>query len=361
MSNINPNKYCDNPALYQTQLSNQIGGADTLAYYNSLCDDIIKSETAMTKIMDGLKKIKKTATGLADDAKYIGEKLSAIMTAILSPQGLETIAIFKGIDLGPKLVYKGLVNMIESGITEKITQSVAIEAMQEAGEEASEYVASAVVTRITQEVIERAIEESTRLMILELAASAAEEVMAAFDILQLVGMVLDMMDPDGYSLEITSGGSESLLGGDTNELEMINNKFNEGFTDNYLSSFKIGKDKNGRPIYGNIWPIEFFADNLLNTEKDPRFMANRHKYSREYLNCVKITNDGRPITHLCSTKSNIIDKSWLNNQKKISLSLASDNNSVVENWFLRWLPLIILSVVVLLILILFFIRVKKSK
>lgn len=106
-------------------------------------------------------------------------------------------------------------------------------------------------------------------------------------------MILDMMDPDRYSLEITSGGSEGLLSEDTDQLAMINKKFNQGFTDSYLSSFKVGKDKNGRPIYGNIWPIEFFADHLLVNENNPKFKTNRTKYIMQYLNCTKVTNDGR--------------------------------------------------------------------
>ena len=80
-----------------------------------------------------------------------------------------------------------------------------------------------------------------------------------------------------------------------------------------------------------------------------------------YLNCLKDTSDGKPINHICSTKSNIVDKNWLNNQKTTSLSLATDNNSVVENWLLKWLPLIIMSILVLLIIIFFFIKVSKSK
>ena len=299
---LSPSKYCENTAIYQTQLKNQIGGADTLAYYNSLCDDLIKSKSSMDKIIDGLKSLKPNADGLVDDAKFIGEKLSDVMTAILSPEGLEMIGIFKGVNLAAKKVYQGLASMITSGVTKKLTEKVAQEASEEAGEEASEYIAAAIVTRITQEVIEKAVQESMMMILLNLAASAAEEVMAAFDILQMVGMVLDMMDPDGYSLEITSGGSEGLLSSDTNQLEMINKKFNQGFTNSYLSSFKVGKDKSGRPIYGNIWPIEFFADHLLISEDDSKFKNNRSKYSMRYLNCLKDTSDGKPINHICSTK-----------------------------------------------------------
>ena len=61
-----------------------------------------------------------------------------------------------------------------------------------------------------------------------------------------------------------------------------------------------------------------------------------------------------PINHICSSKSNIVDKNWLNKQKTTSLSLASDNNSVVANWVLKWLPLLILGIIVLLLIIFFF-------
>ena len=360
MTDLNPDKYCQNPAQYQEQLNNQIGGANTIAYYNSLCNDMAKSKSSMDNIIDGLKNFKPSANGLLDDAKYIGEKLGNVLTGILSPEGLEVLSIFFGVKILAKNIYKGLAYMITTNITGRITEEVTEKIGQQVGEEVSEHIASTIVARITAEVVERAIQESTMMMVLNLVAAGAEEVMAVFDIIQIIGMVLDMIDPDGYSQEITSGGSESLLGDKSNQLQMINDTFNQGFTDSYLSSFKVGTDRSGRPIYGNIWPIEFYATNLLSLENDPKFKKNMTLYIATYFKCLKFTNDGKPIVNICDPgKSNIIDGSWFKNQKNTSLSLSSDKNSVVANWFAKWYPILIILLISILVIVFIFLRISN--
>jgi hypothetical protein len=162
----------------------------------------------------------------------------------------------------------------------------------------------------------------------------------------ILGAILDSWDPLGLNNELSA-----------QDLEDLCNSFDKEFINRYMSSVSIGNDEYGNPVYGAIWPVEYYADNLMvEYENNDTYKSLHSQYAFDYIHSLTYNSDGEIIGwpnegELLTSNVNSI----LKNYSDQYFMVLAGKNTVLSNWFKKnWI--IILIVILLIVIFLLFIK-----
>lgn len=286
--------YCKNPRTYKNL------PRDTRKYYDRICS--MKQHVSIGW--------KKEFERLGINLLQAPEK---IISGMISPQGLEMLGVFMGIDLTGKLA----LNAILRGIARGIGQEVMEIAAQHATEQGALFINNAIISSIVASAVEEGTMAATAFAVTEAVSSAVSEVVSVVTIIQFLGMIIDMWDPLGYSNELNA---------DT--MDIIAREFDIAFANKFLELLTIGRDRFGRPIHFGQVPVEYRADSeLMKTQSQFKL----YKYTFEYLDKLEYNSDGHAMYPRLKTGTLLDNNVFLSFTDNIILTL-SNKNTVVARW-----------------------------
>lgn len=265
--------------------------------------------------------------------EMFGNLPSSLALMMTSKSGRE----FLGFQLGIEFTEWAIKNQMSELITAN-TEYLASIAADMAAESGTAVATASIVGAIS----ERALMEVTLLetvnKMAKMLSDAVDEAASIMAILQMVGMFLDAVDPDGYNQEL-----------DPDMIESIQQTF-----DNAVSSQLLNNH--------NRLPLEYYAEYLLMDVKrtDDEIKADTAKsakYYQEYLTSLTVNAFGEVITwDLGNDLAPTLDKEGFLN---LSSLVLANSNTVVAAWIRNhWLVLIGLFIGVMVIFIL--LNKKKS-
>ena len=153
-------------------------------------------------------------------------------------------------------------------------------------------------------------------------------------ILMLISTIMDSWDPCGFDTEINSAA-----------VSKFSNLFDTVFMEKILSI----------SYYTPEWPSEYYADSIITSSYVDKTEYNKKiiKYSTLYLSNLATNSNG--IIVCTPPPQSLITMSDFDKLENQLMLLLADNNTVVENWFYRFWPLI-LFIVILIFIFIFAIR-----
>ena len=153
-------------------------------------------------------------------------------------------------------------------------------------------------------------------------------------ILMLISTIMDSWDPFGFDTEINSAA-----------VSKFSNLFDTVFMEKILSI----------SYYTPEWPSEYYADSIITSSYVDKTEYNKKiiKYSTLYLSNLATNSNG--IIVCTPPPQSLITMSDFDKLENQLMLLLADNNTVVENWFYRFWPLI-LFIVILIFIFIFAIR-----
>lgn len=153
-------------------------------------------------------------------------------------------------------------------------------------------------------------------------------------ILMLISTIMDSWDPCGFDTEINSAA-----------VSKFSNLFDTVFMEKILSI----------SYYTPEWPSEYYADSIITSSYVDKTEYNKKiiKYSTLYLSNLATNSNG--IIVCTPPPQSLITMSDFDKLENQLILLLADNNTVVENWFYRFWPLI-LFIVILIFIFIFAIR-----
>jgi hypothetical protein len=365
---VSINQYCDNPADYKNVagLTN-----DTRAYWDTYCAARIASRKA------GM-----PSTGALSN--FNADLLVNLINGLMAPESLEIIGSMLGGIIALKLVKAAIGNFVKNGLSDvalKAAQDYIIKggskfAANSTGVFSGIFGDSAFVDKGVLDAAKSAAEDALAKSAAEGAAEAAAvegaefagryAVAACVDaaefigdiasgigivmmVVQVVGMVLDVWDPCDLNEQLTAS-----------VIEVYNTSFNTAFRRNLLVSMESSRDSYGRITYSAIWPVRYYAEKsaLIPIKKD-YYDAIHFSYMATYLDSLTYNSDGDPIFHPPPGHGTLLSNEVIKGLELSTFGIIGNNNTVVENWLIRWWPLFV-GAFILVIVILIFIKGKKS-
>jgi hypothetical protein len=319
---VDLNKYCKYPLRYQNL------PLETRTHYDHICS--LKSSFGF-------------------DWKEQGSKLGLnlvnfptnFILSIFTPEGLEMLSIFMGVNLTTKSSFNFLLRGISKGVGPEVMETASALAL----ERGALYVNNSILTTVLTSAVEEGSVAAMGLAVTKAVTAALSQLEVVVIIVQTLGALIDAWDPEGFSNEL-----------DANAMDAINETFNSEFITRFLETVTIGKDKYGRPIHLSGWPVEYHLDAMLAAE-DP----NPHKdqnikmfqYIVEYLDSLEYNSDGQRILHADpNDDTELIDASMFPKLSNQLVMTISDKNTVVANWVKTHWFIILLGVGILVFLLL---------
>ena len=194
------------------------------------------------------------------------------LQAMLTPEGIETMGLFLGIDIGSKAAMNIMLRTIARGIGPEVMA----EAQELAIAEGFTFVNNTLLVSVLTEAVEEASVSAVALQIVTSMGEALEAAASVFAIVQILVAILDSWDPEGYG---------NMLDGST--MKILNEEFDRQFQIRFMNQVPIGRDKYGNPIHSSSWPIKYKIP-LNNTNKIWHYVT-------EYLSALDYNSDGQPL------------------------------------------------------------------
>ena len=300
-------KYCCNPSKYKDDYP-----AQTINYYNSLCRSRKSAQAAWNH----------NHNRFAKDGRKAGDLALQLLSAMLQPESLAMLAAFHYVPLSAQKFRQNLVKKLEDwgdarkkAKAEEIAESTA----EEGG--SGEAVATNMSSEIAAEALQETVWQDAAAYVVNLGAEAISLAFEALMWVQLLGMVLDMWDPEHYGVLL-----------DAKALQHVSDALNQGFQG--LMTGITTTDQYGFPISLASFPQEFFADGLF-PQEDADFAKDTQtamiQYNTAALKALEV--DPHP-----SDGSAPPPEYWQKVKQTVDMILAEDN-TVLANWMHRWLPL----------------------
>jgi len=153
-------------------------------------------------------------------------------------------------------------------------------------------------------------------------------------ILMVISTIMDAWDPCGFDTQINSSA-----------VSTFSNLFDNVFMEKILSM----------TYYTPEWPLEYYADSIITSSYVDKTEYNKKiiKYTTLYLSNLATNSNG--IIVCTPPPQSLITMSDFDKLENQLMLLLADNNTVVENWFYRFWPLI-LFIIILIIIFIFAIR-----
>lgn len=329
-------KYCQNPSRYSLP-------KETKEYYDQIC----LSRKNVTKHNNELRK------WLVKNSKTIGEKglsfvkftstlVSNLIQGMLSPQGLEYMGIFYGINLGAKVAGSLILRALVRGLATKVWE----DAVAMATEKGAMFVSNTVMATALAKGAEESATALALKNIAEGVSQAFDEITFILTIVMLLGIVLDAIDRQGFGKQL-----------DASMLDYIGDQLDQLFTQKFLSVNVIGKDAFGRDLHYAHWPVEYsgisleaYINQVLSKEDQDEYQLKYYKYMVEYTESLKINSDGYSI---CWPQGGqlITEDEFFTYVDSFSMILA-DRNTVVAEWLHKYWLIVVFLLLLLIIFIL---------
>lgn len=310
--------YCKNPRAYENLPT------DTRQYYDRIC-------TMKQNISIGWnKQLQKLGTGVLQAPEKI-------ISDMLTPQGLEMLSIFMGVDLTSKVALTGILRGIARGVGPEVMEVAA----EQAVEQGALFINNAIISSVIGAAVEEGTVAATVFTVTKAVSSAVSTIASIAMIIQFLGMIVDMWDPLGYSNEFNA-----------DVMDVINNEFDIIFANKFLETLTVGKDRFGRPIHFGQLPVEYRMDAELLAEDQNDLQLKRYAYTAEYLNSLEYNSDGHAMRPRIKDGGELLDTRVFNTfSNSIALTLANQNTEVVR-WARIHIIFVAIGVGVLLWLIL---------
>lgn len=318
--------YCSNPSKYTGLPQN------TRDYY----DDICQLRSSLSSMGSTIKNMDWRGIGLA-----IPEGMINMLQGIFSPEGLKMISIFVGVDMTGKFGMNGILRVIASGLGPEV--------MKEAGEiadkEGAFFANNAIMSTVLSKAVQEGSIEASALTIAKVAMDMAETASGVLIIVQLLTAVLDTWDPKGFNNALNGG-------------KMIENNMsmNNAFITQTLSNITVGKDEFGNPVNTVTWPVEFYADKMISGEKADEYELKLFRYQVEYKKSLTVNSNGDPIAWSKDPNVPLINPGHFDQLASRFSNILANKNSVIANWIDRFLPIIIILLVIGVFIFVFFIK-----
>lgn len=333
---VNPDDYCNDPSKYVNILKE-----DTIKSWNQFCDAKKASKDKNTG-----------GTSIDDIGKAIPGALEKMVESMISPEGIAMLSVYMGVNLAAKKLYSKIASSIAEELSERMSEAIA--------KMAADGVSSAAINAAT--IFVRVFSSNFALKELGDAGLYAVKLMVdgigwigevaipflgeAMMLFQLLGMIFDGWDPCNLNFQL-----------DSETISTFNNSFDNVFRQNILRSLTSVTDTYGNLYFFDLWPIEFYADNsILLTEKSDIYDPMLTTFMAKWL-CSQQTNSyGQPIAW--PTEGKLIDNSVLAQFERSAVLDFTNNNKVIANWAIRFMPIILLIIFFILLFIIF-VLIKK--
>lgn len=341
-TSISPHDYCKNPNDYKNDPSLT---DKTKLYWNQFCQ--LQKDLGKAK-MPSNKNI-----GQCTDQAF-----SQMIAGIFTPQGLEMLSIISGAMILGKTakaqLKKILGSWVKNGLSE--AQRDAVKQFVKDGGDYASANSGAIIDGITQdlvyvdvEVAEAAGYSGGRFAVSELLVGVADIIGKFVDFamaVQLLGMVLDAWDPCNLNEEL-----------DATALKQMTLSFDSAFRTSMAISIQSTKDSYGNITLNETWPIEYYAEkSALIPFKNDYYGPRSQYYISRYLNTLQLNSNGSPIFHEKGGRA--ITNEDVNALESQLTGFLSDGNTVIQNWIIKWWPLLI-GIVILIIVIFVYIRKRN--
>ena len=290
-------EYCGNPKAYSNTINMQ-----TQKYYDRIC------ETRAKMSRNWSKEFSRFGSNLA-------EAPSKMISTILSPQGLEMLGIFTGVDLASKAALNGILRGIARGVSPSVMEIAAEQAVKEG----AFFVNNAIIAAVIGSAVEEGTVSALAFSITETVSGALSTATTVAVIVQFLGMLIDMWDPLGYNEELNSDA-----------MDVINSEFDVAFANKFLAVMTIGRDRYGRPIHFGQLPVEYrvdaeLADNSLDYQK------KIYQYTFEYLDQLEYNSDGHAMKPRVK-EGHLLDEKVFNDFAHSFVYTLSNQNVEVFRW-----------------------------
>lgn len=295
---MNIDTYCKNPKAYENL------PPDTRKYYDKICS--MKQDVGL-----GWKKqLEKLGIGLLQAPEKI-------ISNMITPEGLEMLGIFMGVDLGSKIALNGILRGIARGVGPEVMEVAA----EQAAEQGALFINNAIITSVLGSAVEEGTAAATAFAVTEAVSSAVSAIASVVIIIQFLGMLVDMWDPLGYSSELNADA-----------MDVINSEFDIAFANKFLETMTIGKDRFGRPIHFGQLPVEYRVDaELLGDSKDDDYQIKLYSYTTEYLESLEYNSDGHAMLPRVKDGQLLDTRVFSTFANSMALTLA-DQNTEVARW-----------------------------
>lgn len=296
--------YCLDPGAF-TRLP-----IETRKFYDNIC-------LARHKVV----KSHPTDPGDPTFAQNLAKLPEDILSSMLSPQGLELMGAFLGIDLAGTAAINGILRVMANGIGPEVLEA----AGEKAATEGALFINNTILTAVVGAALEEGTVAAAAFAIASSVADMASEVFAVAMIVQLLGTLIDTLwDPDGYKHEL---GAEAM--------NIIQSHFDEAFANQFLEVMISGHDRFGRPIILDQVPVEYRVDADIQksaTEADNSlYQKKMYDYVYEYLSALKINSDGHAMFPR-QKKGELVGPDVLQAYSNSMALALSDRNVVVASW-----------------------------
>ena len=318
--------YCLDPTKYLDILPDL-----TVKYWDQICDGR-KSSKDQNK-----------GTSIADLGKAIPAGLQNMAMGFLTPENLGILAGFMGVSVISKKLFTFFVDKIATKFSEEM--AVAIAEMAEDGLSSAAINASAMLTTILDRAIIDDLGDAgiyalgALLKGAEMFADLIPGIGEVMMMLQLLSTVFDAWDPYHLNDQLNS-----------ETISEFNINFDKVFRENMLVSVESFIDPYGNIYMYQLWPVDFYADNsILANEREDKYSPLRAKYMTKWLNSRDINSYGQLI--YWPSGGILVNNSILSKlERNIAVSIA-DNNTVVGSWIVRYMPIILIVIAILIFII----------
>jgi hypothetical protein len=232
-----------------------------------------------------------------------------------------------------------MLQVVANGIGPEILEM----AIVKSGEMNANLISNALLTSLCSKAVAEGAEYSYTLMFARIISDSVEGLNSALLILQIMGMIMDLWNPEGYAAELTAV-----------DLHKICKEFDKSFTQIYLFNATVGTDEFGNPVYGSVWPVEYYADYFIFDNKSDKDDEDRFTFSLEYLTHLSINSNGEPINWFTDVNDLLIPDSFKKGANKLSMEIAG-NNQVFASWLRKYF-IIVLAIIGIIIVFLIFIK-----
>jgi hypothetical protein len=360
---VSINQYCDNPADYKSVagLTNE-----TRAYWDSYCSARIASRKAGMPSTKAL-------------SNFNSDTLINLINGLLSPESLEIIGAMLGGILALKLVKTAIGSFIKNGLSDASIKAAedfiakggskfaanstgvfsgifsdsayldkgVLDAAKAAADDAIE---KGVVESVSSEGAEFAGKYAVAACVdsAELIGDIASGIGMVMMVVQVVGMILDVWDPCKLNDQLTAS-----------VIDIYNTSFNTAFRQNFLVSFESSRDSYGRKTYSAVWPVRYYAERSALIPIKSDYYNNIHfNYMASYIDSLTYNSDGDPIFHPSPGEGTLINNTMIKGLELTAFGLVGNNNTVVENWLIKWWP-IFAGIFIIIVVVLIFIKRRQ--
>lgn len=313
--------YCRNPNAYVKQVA-----PETRQYYDTIC------QTRNKMSRDWKKELERFGSGAI-------QAPGRIMANILSPEGLEMLGIFTGVDLTSKAALNGILRGIARGVSPRVMELAA----EQATRQGALFVNNAIISSVLAGAVEEGTAAALAFTVTETISSAISSAATAVVIVQFLGMLVDLWDPSGYGQEL-----------DANAMDVINSEFDVAFANKFLSTLTIGRDRFGRPMHFGQYPVEYRMDAELAAIDTVDYQNKLYQYTFEYLDSLEYNSDGHAMKPRPSGGTLVTNNFFTDFASSMGFVLGNQNTEVI-----RWTRINVLLVALGMAVVLWLIFVRK--